>query len=74
MTNGHTYVREQNAEVHSSENANRKDENLAEFAATLWIWDKVAEAHHQVEGDQGDDLIEGLDVCIESGFHGMSPV
>ena len=74
MSNGQTDVTEQNAEVHSSEDTNRKDEHLAKFASALFIGDKVAEAHHQVQGDQSDDLIECLDVCVESGSHGMCPV
>ena len=67
-------IREQKIDVHDSEQADCGDEKLAEFAAALFIGDKVAEAHHQVECDQGDDLIEGLDICGESGFHGMRPV
>ena len=74
MSECHTDVNEEDAEVDSSEDANRKDEHLTEFAATLDIGDKVAETHHQVEGDQGDDLIEGLNVGVESGPHGMCPV
>ena len=74
MSNWQTYVSEQNAEVHSSENANHRDEHLAEPAPSLFIGDKVTEAHHQVEGDQGDDLVKRLDVSIESGTHGFTPV
>ena len=74
MSNGYTDVSEQNAEVYCSVNAHREDEHLTEFAAALFIGDKVAEAHHQVEGDQGDDLIECLYVSFESGPHGLCPV
>ena len=74
MSNLQTNVREQNAEVNGSENANCEDEDLAELAATLFIRDKVGEAHHLVKSEQGDDLVEGLDVGVESGLHGFRPV
>ena len=45
MSNRQTDVGDQNGEVYNSEKANRGDEHLAEFAATLFIGDKVAEAH-----------------------------
>ena len=74
MPNLQDGVREQEIEVYSSEEANCDYKHLAELAATLLICDKVAKAHHQVKGDQGDDLVEGLDVSIEGGLHGMGPV
>ena len=74
MTNGRADILEQNTEVYNSKDANRCYENLTELAASQFIWDKVAEAHQQVECDQGDDLIECLNVSVESGPHRFGPV
>ena len=74
MSNRPEGVIEQEIEVNCSEEANRAYEHLAELAATLFIGDEVAEAHHQVKSDQGDDLVKGLDVGVESGLHGLRPV